>query len=144
MTLIEGMQTNSKQFFTPFSLCEISAKAMFGDFSSVKKAVKDKGYITLSEPASGSGAMIIAARNLLASHGYGTDNLYVVNDISAICYHMIYIQLSLLGIVGQVCWGNTITGEIWERTMTSPYFFSQFPILFRLEKALERMKPTAG
>lgn len=146
MTLIEGMQANNKQqFFTPFSLCEVSAKAMFGDFSSVEKAIKDKGYITLSEPASGSGAMIIATRNLLAAHGYGTDNLYVVtNDISAICYHMTYIQLSLLGIVGQVCWGNTITGEIWERMMTAPYFFSRFPTLFRLEKALEGMKPTAG
>lgn len=34
MSIIEGMQTNGKQFFTPFALCEVSAKAIFGAVSS--------------------------------------------------------------------------------------------------------------
>ena len=47
------------QFFTPFPICQMMAKMTLGE--NAQDIITKKGFVTLSEPACGTGAMIIAA-----------------------------------------------------------------------------------
>ena len=97
------------QFFTPFHLSELSARAgLIGMIDEYKKGKLDK--ITISEPACGGGAMILAAAKVLYESGinYQTAMEVVAQDIDWKGVYMCYVQLSLLGISAICVQGSTL------------------------------------
>lgn len=99
------------QFFTPFHICRMMAK-MTGA-PETQAAIDDKGYITMCEPCSGSGAMVIAYADEMKRSGINYQkHLHVTAaDLDIRCVHMAYVQLSLLHIPAVVVHANTLTLE---------------------------------
>ncbi|MEN6623685.1 MAG: N-6 DNA methylase, partial [Smithella sp.] len=106
----------SGQFFTPDPICEMMAKMNFEG----AKLPEDGMPITVCEPACGAGGMIVHAAEALKAQGIDPQqHMHVVcQDISPVCFHMSYIQLSLLGISAEVCHGDTLAMKTWHRWRT--------------------------
>jgi hypothetical protein len=100
------------QFFTPYSVCRLMADITYGD--SLAEVVACKGFVTLCEPASGAGAMVIAFSEAMKSRLLNPQmQLHATcTDVDATAAHMAYIQLSLLNIPATVNIGNTLSLEI--------------------------------
>ena len=66
----------------------------------MEKIIDKNGYITLSEPCCGAGAMILGFVKALKDEdiNYQQNLLVYAVDISEICAYMTYVQLSLYGI----------------------------------------------
>ena len=97
------------QFFTPFHLSELCAMAgLTGMIDEYKAGKLDK--ITISEPACGGGAMILAAAKVIHESGinYQTAMEVVAQDIDWKGVYMCYVQLSLLGISAICVQGSTL------------------------------------
>lgn len=100
------------QVFTPYAVCEAMADAqMVGE--SVAKAMDEKGYVTLNDPACGGGATLIAGANSLRAQGFDYQNFawFVGQDINLETACMCYVQLALLGCAGAVIIGDTLACE---------------------------------
>lgn len=97
------------QFFTPFPLCQMMAKVTIGD--NPQSIIDQKGFITVSEPSCGTGAMVIAAATELQYQGVNyQQNLYVsATDLDVTCVHAAYVQFSLLNIPATLIHGDTLT-----------------------------------
>jgi type I restriction-modification system DNA methylase subunit len=108
------------QFFTPMVVCD-----MMGEITLQHpgKIIKERGYITVEEPACGSGATLLGIANSLKNRGYNYQKHMVVTatDIDLKCVHMAYIQLSLCGIPAVVIHGNSLTMEEWSKWYTPLY-----------------------
>ena len=108
------------QFFTPSHICEFMAEITFDD--GFEKAIAEKGYCRVAEPACGSGAMVLGIVQCLKNRGYKQlgGKLYIeATDIDPLCVSMAFIQLSLLGLSVKVIHGNSLTQEVFE-TWDSP------------------------
>lgn len=108
------------QFFTPMSICRATGEmAMQG----LKKEIDKKGFVTVSEPACGGGAMIIGLAQAMKKAGYNYQQHMLVTavDVDIKAVHMAYIQLSLLGIPAVVSHGNTLTVEVFSNWYTPFY-----------------------
>ena len=90
------------QFFTPYSVCLAMSAMTFAE--DVKERISKQGWISVSDPACGAGALLVAFANECLEHhiNYQTDVLFVAQDIDFIAGCMCYIQLSLLGCPGYV------------------------------------------
>lgn len=99
------------QFFTPQDLADMMARMVLDQ--DVEQIVKDRGFITLQEPAVGGGAMVIAACNALKERGINYQQQCHVTaiDVDDRAVHMAYVQLSLLGVPAVIVHGNTLTLE---------------------------------
>lgn len=99
------------QFFTPFPICRMMAKMIIG--SSPQEISNQHGFITISEPACGTGAMIIAAVQELKDNGINYQQAVHVTavDLDLTCVHAAYVQFSLLHIPAVVVHGNTLSLE---------------------------------
>ena len=108
------------QFFTPYHVSKMMAEIQFFDANEFK----DKDIITVSEPCSGAGGMIIAFAESLKERNINYQKRIYVEaiDIDDLCYKMSYIQLSLLGIPAKVIKGNTLSYE-FEEALYTPLFF---------------------
>lgn len=76
------------------------------------KLVPDmEGFISVSDPACGAGATLLAFLNICKSRNicYHNKVLVVAQDIDFIVGLMCYIQCSFMGCAGYVVIGNTIT-----------------------------------
>lgn len=95
------------QFFTPYDVCRCMAEITFDP----KLHPDMEGFISVSDPACGAGALLIAFANLCRRKNicYHDKVLFVAQDIDLIAGLMCYIQLSFLGCAGYVVIGNTIT-----------------------------------
>jgi len=110
------------QYFTPYIIAKMKAQLLFGDLA---ETIKEKGFASVNEPACGSGVMLIAAANVALAQGinYQQSVVFVAQDIDFTAAMMAYIQLSLLGCVGFVGVGNTLTDpnpsreNIWNMPM---------------------------
>lgn len=104
------------QFFTPYHICELMAKMTMSDAG---KHIEARGWIGISDPCCGAGALLIAARNEMGRQGYGsTAALYIAQDIDRTAALMCYVQLSLLGCAGYVVVGDSLTSPIVSPTGT--------------------------
>ena len=99
------------QCFTPYHMCHMMAEITLGENGQMQKAIEDKGYITVNDPACGAGATLIAAANVFLEKGinYQQTVVFAAQDIDQTVAMMCYIQLSLLGCAGYVRVGNTLT-----------------------------------
>lgn len=114
---LEISNDRNSEFFTPFPIALMMAKMTFGD---VAKQIKEKGFITVGEPACGGGAMLIAAAQVIEEQGFdpGAVMFFDATDISKPCCNMAYLQASILGLSGIVRHGNTLAMEQWSYRFT--------------------------
>lgn len=112
------------QFFTPYNLCLATTKLMIGDLD---KVIDEKGYVSLNEPCSGGGAMVIAFAEAMREKGYNPQKqlMVICQDLDLKAVHMSYIQLSLLGIPATVCHANTLSLEVFS-TWKTPFWVLGF------------------
>jgi hypothetical protein len=110
---LELLDTRLGQLITPYPLSRLLAEMTRGDPSTL---IADRGFITLQEPASGAGGMIIAAADVLESKDFDPAlTLYVeALHVAPLCFKMTYLQLSLRGIPATVRHANTLSREVFE------------------------------
>jgi hypothetical protein len=108
------------QFFTPYDVSRMMAEMILGDAGEV---MKERGFITLMEPASGAGGMIIAAADVIEKQGFDIgQKLYVdATDLSPMCFKMTYLQTSLRGIPATIRRGNTLSLEMFDHAVTPAF-----------------------
>jgi hypothetical protein len=113
----ELLNERGGQFFTPYEVCKMMAKMTF---TNARAIVEEKGLITVSEPASGGGAMVIASAEALAEQGVDPRRCAQFDciDISRDAFNMTYIQLAALDLQAVVRHGNTLSNEMWESRPT--------------------------
>lgn len=111
------------QTFTPYHVSLLIAQMQSGYESIINR----RGYITVSDPASGAGGMIIAFAQTLEEAGFNpSQNMFAsLTDIDELCFYMSYIQISLYGIPARVVWGNTLTNKCYLTLFTPVYFLSK-------------------
>lgn len=132
---LELHNTHVGQFFTPYDLCLAMAGFTIGD--EVATTVRDKGFVTVNEPACGSGAMVIAFAEEMLRRGLNPQRqLHVVaQDIDERSVHMTYLQLSLLGIPAVVIWGDTLALEERARWYTPMHILGGWSMRLRARAA---------
>jgi N-6 DNA Methylase len=125
----------SGQYFTPFPLCRAMAKMIVGDAADLQQRIAERGFLTASEPASGSGAMVIALALELKGQGVNyQQQLHVTAvDVDAKCVHMTYLQLALLHIPAVVVHGNSLSLEEYGRWYTPAHIMNGWN--YRLRRA---------
>lgn len=122
---------NAGQFFTPYNLCKLMADVSI-DKKSVKKNVKEHGYITINDSSCGAGATIIAgvnkAKGFFNKLNWQNHILTIAQDVDELCSLMCYVQLSLLPVAGIVFVGNTLTEPVVtdeSRIWRTPLYYSE-------------------
>ncbi len=117
---------NAGQFFTPYHISHFMASAMLME---ADVEAKSKDIITICDPCSGGGGMLVAALDVLKNDynvNYAYNCFMRASDIDIRCVHMTYLQLSLAGVPAIVCHQNSLTNEIWSVWKT-PAFIFQYP-----------------
>lgn len=106
------------QFFTPYSMCLMMA--MMTSAPDAEKIIAKKGFVSVSDPCIGGGAMVIAMAEALHNAGinYQKHMHAVAVDIDIVAVHMAYIQLSLLHVPAIVCHGNSLSVQVWSEWRT--------------------------
>lgn len=101
------------QFFSPYPLCRMMAAMTLGGEAELRERISQRGFITASEPAVGSGAMVIALAHNMKDLGINyQQHLHVTAvDVDAKCVHMAFLQLALLHIPAVIVHGNSLTLE---------------------------------
>ncbi len=129
---LEFGDANRGQFFTPYDLSRVIA-GMSIDPESLERTIEERGYITLSEPACGSGGMIVAFADEMRRAGFNPQQQLHVTavDVDTTAVHMAYIQVSLMGIPAIIIQGNTLTLE------TRSVWRTPFHIIFGWEQRLK-------
>jgi len=129
-TYASAGMTNDKngQFFTPYHICKFMA-GLQGDAEGLTAEIERKGYISVSDPCSGAGAMLIAFADHCMECGinYQQSVLFVAQDIDHIAALMCYVQMALLGMPGYVIIGNSlIPSDQYDVWYTPMYFLQGF------------------
>lgn len=115
------------QVFTPLNLADLLATIAFDD-----KEIKEKGYMTVADPAVGGGVTIIGLVRAMIEQGYNPQKqlLVICGDLDIKAVHMTYIQLSLLGIPAIVKNQDALTLETKSIWYTPTYIWD----LWRFKK----------
>lgn len=99
------------QFFTPYDVCRLMASMTYNN--DLKQKIAQKGWVSVSDPACGAGALLIAFANDCRRPGheinYQTSVLFVAQDVDLLAGCMCYIQLSLMGCPGYVVIDDTLS-----------------------------------
>lgn len=97
------------QFFTPYSVSRATAALAF-DAETLKAEIAEKGFASVTDPACGAGALLMAFANQCRAQGinYQTSVLFVAQDIDFTVGCMCYIALSFMGCPGYVVIGDTL------------------------------------
>lgn len=127
------------QFFTPYHICKLIAKMQI---CTDPEQIKRQKFITVSEPAAGAGAMVIAlAEEFLQNNLNPATDMYVETiDIDRLAFYMCFIQLSLYGVPAKVICGNTITMEIYETLFTPVYYLNNWSMRLAVRDMLNLFK----
>lgn len=115
------LQKNEKgQFFTPYDVCKLMTLLSLST-ENLAGEISQKGYVTVSDPACGSGALLLSFYETVREMGItGYQVLAVAQDVDRSAALMCYLQLSVLFIPAIVIVGNSITNpgidpqnEVW-------------------------------
>ena len=114
--------SHAGQFFTPPDIQRLLTRMVCSD---IEDRLKDQPYISVQEPACGSGGMVIELAELMIEKGLNPRTQLFAScvDIDSTAAYMAYLQLSALNIPAEVNFGNTLTMEI-NRTMYTPALFA--------------------
>ena len=98
------------QFFTPYDICKAMSLMNYSD-GVIESQVRERGFISVSDPACGAGALLIAFANVCREKklNFQQHCLFIAQDIDVLAGMMCYIQLSLMGCPGHVIVDNTLT-----------------------------------
>ncbi|HAE0181667.1 TPA_asm: DUF1738 domain-containing protein [Salmonella enterica] len=121
--MISGLGNfHNAQYFTPYSVSYAMARMTLSD-RIPELSSGERDFITVSDPASGAGSMIVALAEAMLEAGFNPQKQMVAYcvDIDPVAAMMCYIQLSLMGIPAIVATGNSLTVEI-KREMATPMF----------------------
>jgi hypothetical protein len=120
------------QFFTPYPVASLMARLTLGD---LKADVERDGFVTVGEPASGAGAMVIAVAEAALDCGVNFQEAMHVTaqDIDATAVHMTYVQLALLHVPAIVVHGNTLTLKEWDHWVTPAHVLGRWDV--KLQRA---------
>lgn len=128
--LYEGLDiTNGHigQYFTPNNVCELMSQMAFtGD---VAAQVEKTGYISVYDPAVGSGRMLLAFTKCVEADGsidYHKHVYMEAIDIDIRCVWMTFIQLSMYGIPARVFHGNALSSAPKTVWRTPDYIFGRW------------------
>lgn len=102
----------TKDYQTIISKYSAAERNGMAEITFDAKIVPDmEGFISVSDPACGAGATLLAFLNICKSRNicYHNKVLVVAQDIDFIVGLMCYIQCSFMGCAGYVVIGNTIT-----------------------------------
>lgn len=151
--IFQELGLNSKrkgEFFTPYTVSKAMAQMLFSK-ETIQMAIDEKGFVSISEPACGAGGMLIAACEVIEELGFEPRRMvfFEATDIDRLCFDMTYIQLSVLGIPGFVCHGNTLSQEMWTRRPTPQLQLSLKrdevdPAAWTMLSLLSKLKPSDG
>jgi type I restriction-modification system DNA methylase subunit len=133
---LELSSEHTGQFFTPSPVADLMAKLTSGADIS---ALKDKAFITLSEPACGAGGMVLAFVKEMLAHGYNpAEKLWVqCVDIDRVMALMCYVQLSLWNVPALVIVGNSLSMEYREFFYTPAHYLFGWTEKLRIKRAFE-------
>lgn len=120
--IFEKLELQNKykgQFFTSKSICDMLTPLTFNEFD-LKKTITTKGYISVAEPACGSGRILYSILGYMRSNNidYHRNVFIQATDISRTCSYMTYIQLSLYGANARVICGDTLADRVDEELYT--------------------------
>jgi len=133
--------TRKGEYFTPYDIAALITKL------AQSEQVDEVPYVTVNDPACGSGVMLIAFANEMIKEGATLhQQLFVIaNDLDPCIALMCYIQLSLLGCAGYVCIRNTLSepveGSVYHPpadAFLTPLFFHPVWQTRRLLKSMRR------
>ena len=127
------------QYFTPSSVCELMAEFTAGDNL---RSTSQYDFVTLHDPACGSGGMILAfTRKLIRMGRNPADHLWVqCIDVNRVAALMAYIQLSLWNIPAEIVVGNTLSLKFKEHWYTPAHYRNGWESKLRLKKTCEKLK----
>ena len=112
------------QFFTPYEVSKLSAQLTLTGSDNLKEDI-----ITISEPACGSGGMILACADTLQNDckiNYTAHSFVVAGDIDSRCVHMCYVQLALTSIPAVIEQRNALTNELLGGVWKTPALIFQY------------------
>lgn len=102
------------QYFTPNHISRFMAEIALNNLPELS-VLKDKKYVTISDPCIGSGRMAIDACENLREKGFSYYQYFVEGwDISRNPALMTYIQLSLLGVPAMIFWGDSLSMQKYD------------------------------
>lgn len=115
------------QFFTPYEICLLMSKLNIGSIHDLEYE-ESHPFITLSEPASGAGGMVIAFVETMLEAGYNPQQKLWCEcwDLDLVAVMMCYIQLSLLHIPAKVVHGNTLSQERYGEYYTPAHYLGNW------------------
>lgn len=101
------------QYYTPSPISDVMAGMALQGFQN---KVAEQGFITLSDPACGSGATLLSCVKLFIENSFRVENtLYIeATDIDRHAALMCYVQLSLWAVPCKIHVGNSLTMEMRE------------------------------
>lgn len=113
--MLNAGNSRTGQFFTPFHVCVLMAKAVLTGYSGEK--------ITANEPSVGGGANFLAVAKEIQRLGYDYQSLLdvVAQDLDYKCVWMSYLQFSFAGISAICVQGNALQNEI-NFTLVTPMY----------------------
>ena len=118
---------NTGQFFTPYHISHFMAEiAIFDDKEKLSNALENDGILTLCDPCSGGGGMMVAALDVLKNEynvNYARNCFIECSDIDIRCVHMTYLQLALAGVPAIVKHQNSLSRELWSVWKTPAFIF---------------------
>lgn len=99
------------QVFTPYDIAKLMALTTC---DNLVQQINETGFASINDPACGAGVMLIAVANVARQQGinYQDSIVFVAQDIDFTAAMMCYIQLALLGCVGYVSIGNTLSPDL--------------------------------
>lgn len=123
-TRLDTLDARTGQFFTPYAVSRMIAAMSMQDVDAL---IASNGFITVREPASGAGGMVLAAADEVMRRGFdpALHMLVHATDVSTLCFHMSYLQLALRGVPAWVAHGDTLSLETFSGAWTPatlPFF----------------------
>jgi hypothetical protein len=98
---VGALHAGAGQYFTPWEVGSVMARMTLHD---MKPLLAERRYITIAEPCSGAGVLVLAARQAIIEQG--VDHTHRVwwwaNDVLPLAYHMTYLQMAFAGCSGLV------------------------------------------
>lgn len=130
------------QFFTPHHICELMASLTISD--DIEAKVAKHGFVTVHEPASGSGATVIAMMLAMQDRGLNYQRHVHVTaiDLDSTAAMMAYVQLSLMHVPATIVHGNTLTLEKYSQWYTPAHILGGWSSRLsqaQAQRAAERM-----
>ena len=130
------------QFFTPHHICELMASLTISD--DIEAKVARHGFVTVHEPASGSGATVIAMMLAMQDRGLNYQRHVHVTavDLDSTAAMMAYVQLSLMHVPATIVHGNTLTLEKYSQWYTPAHILGGWSSRLsqaQAQRAAERM-----